>query len=115
MTELINCLIEKAKTDKSLLLKLKGLAVKSNQLELASKLKEMENEFFPLTEQQKNRLEMAGQYRLALQMSGVEISEELASLVGETVRTFLKKKGSFSVKDAAQLKEENNELFGTNK
>jgi hypothetical protein len=57
--ELFNQLIEKAKKDKRTLLALKTTAVKGQQFELAASLRELENEYFPDTEEEKREKENA--------------------------------------------------------
>jgi len=113
MEDLLLKMIEDAKTNRTKLIQLKVLAVKLNQYELASKLKDLENELFPMskkdTELKKHAKDVAG----ALAMCELNTSEEVAFVIYSAVKVSNKKRGSFSLKDAAQILAKKSQLYPT--
>jgi hypothetical protein len=107
MEQLLNELLEKAKTDKKSLKMLKETAVRCQQFELASQLRELETTIFPETDEEKE----AKNINVALRMVDLNVSNDVCWLINETLKTYSKMKGKFSAKDAAQLMAKRKELF----
>lgn len=103
MENLLMQLLEESKKSKAKLSALKNSAVKCQQFELAANLRGIENELFPETEEEKAAKQKAKDLKLVLQMVELNVSEPVCWLISETLKIYSKKKGKFSVKDAAVL------------
>ena len=106
-------LIEKAKGNKKGLIMFKNAAVRLQDYELASKLREIETTNFPETEEAKAAKKLAKDLHGAFAMVGLNISEELCYVVHEVVGGFKKKKGKFSLRDSAAIIGKRDEIFGS--
>lgn len=104
-------LFEKAKTDHRLLRKLKMLAVHNQMYELGSQLRAMENELFPENEETKKAMQEAKNMNLLFRMVGLNVAEDTCWLISEAIKAHRKKKGKFSVDDAAKIKHKYNQMF----
>lgn len=111
MTDLLNKLLKKAKTDKPTLKALQNIAVQSQQYELAQQLRTMENNLFPESPQTKKAKEIDNAVRTIFGMVEVKIPEGMGWLVSETMKRYNKKKGEFSMRDAAELVTTQNRIF----
>jgi hypothetical protein len=107
-------LIEKAKTDKKLLRQLKNAAVRGQDFELASQLREMETELFPRSQEAKDAKAKASDLSLLFRMIELNVAESTCWLLSETLSLHQKKKGKFDLKDAAALVARKKELFEEN-
>lgn len=110
--QLLNDLFEKLKKDKKGLLMLKTAAVRNQQYELVGKIREIENENFPLTEIQIESMNKAKKVRNVLSMVGFQISEGAAWLINETMDQYNKKGLEFTIGDATKLRLERENLYG---
>jgi hypothetical protein len=110
-TELLNQLLEKAKTDKRTLLAIKNAAVRGQQFELAANIRELEKSCFPETEEEKEAKEMAEKLNLLFRMVELTVSKDLCWLIGAVMEEHRKKKGKFSIEDAVRLKSKKRDLF----
>ena len=108
MEHLLKELIEKAKGDKRLLIRLKNAAVAGQSFELASALREMERELFPETEQEK----IAKDLNILFRMVDLDIPGETCWVIYETLTIWKKKKGAFSLKDSAKILADKKKIFG---
>lgn len=108
MEELLLGLLEEARTDKKKLAKLKDIAVSYRQFVLADQIRNMEEELFPDSPEQ----EEAKKLNLVFRMVDLNIHEEVAWLIDQTLRVYRKKKGKFNVMDAAKLVNMRNQIFG---
>lgn len=112
MEHLILQMFESAKADKVKFLKLKKLAVGLQQFELASELRDFEKKNFPDTPEDAKSRHDASTVNSALHLVDFKgVSERSAWLIMETVKSVLKRKGNFSIKDAAILQERCNRLY----
>ena len=107
MEKLLNGLLEEAKKNKDILIHLKNLSVRAGQFELAAQLRDLENEFFPESKEAKEAREI----RNALSMVDLGIPEDICWLISKTLKAHQKKKGKFSIEDAAHLMAERERLF----
>lgn len=110
MTEILN-LLERAKKDKKKLIALKNMAVKCQDFELASKLREMEVEYFPETESIKQEKKEASELCRVFQMVELNVSADLCWLISNTIKVYSEKKGEFALSDAMELIFKKKELY----
>lgn len=114
MTEKLNELLEKAKTDKRVMLALKTAAVKASCFDLASELRQLETSLFPETEEIKKAKEIGRLNRISLGMVGINTDDANAWLISETMRYSSKMKGKFDTDTASKLKWDMHQLFADN-
>lgn len=113
MEELLMQMLEKAKTERRLLVAFKNLDVKMQQFELASRLRDIEIKYFPETEQEKELNKSLGQIDTALRMVGFEIPKKNLYRIIETIKTEEQKKGSFMINDAIDINTRAENIFIT--
>ena len=111
METLMQSLLDEAKKSKSNLVKLKSVAVKFGLFELGAKLREMENDLFPESEELKCAQEQAKKANLLFRMVDLNISEANCWLIEETLKMYNKKKSNFLLTDAVDLTLKKNELY----
>lgn len=111
MQKLLNDLVEKAKCNKKGLIMLKNTAVRCQQFELASQLRELETSLFPETDEEKAAKKLAKEINLLFRMVELNVSEDVCWIIHEAIKCHSKKKGKFSVEDAAKLVIKRKELF----
>lgn len=111
MEKLLNQLLEKAKGNKKELILLKNVAVKCQQYELASKLRELETQMFPYSDEEKVARQLAKEVKLALGMVDLNVPEHMSWLIAETLKRHSILKGEFTIKDASEILARMNELF----
>lgn len=112
MNELLNQLLEKAKTNRQVLKHLTEAACAAQDYELSGKLRAMEAELYRDTPEQLAAKEVAGNLELVFRMVGLQSNEAGAWLAAETLKLYSKKKGKFDLLDAAKLQDKKTELFG---
>jgi len=100
-------LLEGAKKSKKALRSLKLAALDAGQFELAAKLRDMERELFPDTEDEI----YAKQINLALRMSGVNPDLRQSWLIGKTMEAYRKSKGKFAIDQASDLIAKADKIF----
>lgn len=105
-------LLEKAKTDKPTLIALKASAVKAQQYELASNLREIERELFPETKEQSLEIKKAGELNLLFRMVDLNIDHATCWLIAAALEVYKRRKNRFDTADAAKVVAERNKLFG---
>lgn len=113
MEKLFNDLIESAKKNRKGFNRLKHAVVSCQQYELASKLRTIELEAFPETEEVKKAKEDAKKINLLLRMVDLNIKEDLCWLIAEALKEYKEKNGTFSVEDATRLVLKKEEIFFT--
>jgi len=111
MEKLFEQLIEAAKKNKKGLLRLKTAIVTLQQYELAGKVREIEREAFPETDEVKEARKMGKEINLALRMVELNVSDDMCWLIAETLKMHSEKKGEFSIDDAVTLRFKKDELF----
>ena len=104
--ELTN-LLEEAKKSKKALRSLKVAAIDASQLELAAKLRDMERELFPETEEEK----YARTINLALRMVGINPDLKSCWMIGRAMYFLSKRKGSFDLETASDIISDANRIF----
>lgn len=107
----MNELLEKAKTDRKLLKKIKLFAVDAQLYELACSVREIEREFFPENDEVKKAKEQGSHMNLLFRMIDLNIPDKESWLITETLKYHQKMKGKFSISDAVDLKLKAKELF----
>jgi hypothetical protein len=108
----MNELIEKAKTDRKLLRKLKHIAVEAKLFELGCQLREIELANFPETKEVKSANEQADKMNLLFRMVGVNCDElKTCWILSEAILTHRKRKDKFDLMDAAKIKAKAVEYF----
>lgn len=104
-------LLEKAKKNKKGLLRLKNALITLGDFELASKLREIELEFFPESEEVKKAKNGAVEYSNLFKMVGLNIDSETSWLIAETLNRYKKKKGKFSLQDSVDIRNKKETIF----
>lgn len=110
-TELLTALAKKAETDKKGLVMLKTAAVRLQQFELASQLRELEKQKFPEPTEQIEAKKYARDLETLFAMVDLKIPQKTAWLIAETVKKHTKRKGNFDLKDAAELRAKIEQYF----
>lgn len=111
MEKLLLELFEKSKTNKKAFLKLKHMAVDLQSYEIACKLRELEKELFPDSEENIKSKEIAKSVRQLFKMVELDVPEDTAWLVYQTIMKFQERKENFNMQDACKLIEQRNEIF----
>jgi hypothetical protein len=107
----MNELIEKAKTDRKLLRKLKLLAVESKLYELGVQLREIEVANFPETDEVRTACDKANEINLLFRMVGVDCDLRTCWILSEAILRHRKRKDKFDIMDAAKIKAKAIEFF----
>src|ERR1035437_10225610 len=113
MEKLFNQMLKAAKKNRMGCMRLKNAAVTCQQYELASRLKDIEKDAFPETEEVKAAKEQAKKLNLAFRMVELDISEDVCWLIAETLKMCNDKQGEFSIEDSVKLRLKKEELFLT--
>jgi len=100
-------LLEEAKKSKKAINALKIAAIEAKQFELAARLRDLERELFPESEDEK----YAKTINLALRMVGINPDSKTCWLIGNTMHILSKKKGKFDIETASKLIAEAEKLF----
>lgn len=111
MKKQVNTLLKEAKRKKGTIIDLKNLAVKCQLFELASQLRQIERKKFPDTKEEQYAKRMGKELNTVFRMVEMNIPEETCWLIHQTLERFKKKKGKFSIRDAASLKTKQKEIF----
>jgi len=104
---------QRAKEDKKTLLALKDFAVKNQHFELGAALRGMERCLFPDSEKKKAAKEYISAAQLALGMVGIRPEEDVVWLLCKILDLHKKKKQKLTIKDAAEIVAEKDEIYGT--
>ena len=107
-------LLGKAKTSKASLRELKDLALKFKMYEFATKIKELEDELFPQTEEQKAEHEKALNLQRLFTMIELNVPLSACWRISEAIEKHKELGGSFSLMDAAKIVAKSNEIFHEN-
>jgi hypothetical protein len=111
MEKLLKNLIESAKKNRKGFKALQHSAITCEQYDLAQKLRELENEYYPESDEVKIAKAEAQQLSLAFRMVELNINEEISWLISQTLKVVEEKQGDFSIDDAAKLLAKQKELF----
>lgn len=107
MEKLLLELLESTTKNKKGLRMLKDTAVRCQNFELASKIREMENKFFPETKQEKE----AKRISCILRMVELNVDDKTCYVISEALKYYSEKNGSFSIKDASEIIATSKEIF----
>ena len=111
MQELLNELLETAKTERTVMLSLKHLAVKARNYELASKLMEIETTNFPETDEIKNIKELEKKLNGVFRMVDLNPPKGCSWLIYETIKAYNECEGNFDIKMASKLIAKKQQIF----
>jgi len=111
LQELFNNFLTEAVNDKASLIALKTAVVKAKHYELAGKLRAIERDRFPESEEVKQAKEKADGIDVLLRMIGLNVPLDTCWLLNETFSQYFKKKGKFSLEDASHLIAKQKRLF----
>ncbi len=81
------------------------------QFDLAAKLRQIENDTWPDTEEIKAVKAHVGKLQIALRMVQLNVADDVCWLLNETIRQYNEKGSEFSLRDAASLQVKKDELF----
>ncbi len=104
-------LINSAKKTKKGLISLKDTAVTLDCLELAAELREMQENLFPETTEQKDAKKAAEELRLLFGMVKLNIPPDVCWKISESMKIYSKKKKKFALEDAAKIIAKHQTLF----
>jgi len=111
MDLLLNQLVEKAKQDKKAFRKLKELTVDCQQFELACKLREIEKDLFPESEEVKQAKQRGSKLNLLFRMLELTVPDDVAWMIEQAIIFDINSPGQFSLKDAASLVDKRERIF----
>lgn len=111
MEQLLMELFEKAKINKSVLRNLKMASLKAQIFELGAHLRDIENNNFPETEEQKDAKKKAKELHNAFMLVELNINEGTCWLLAETIKKYNKKRSNFSINDAVEIMVKKQRLF----
>jgi hypothetical protein len=111
IAQLIENMIENAKTDKSLLKKLKDITVAAQQFELAAEIRQMEKDCFPDTPEVAAAKERAKKINLLFRMVEINADDAVCYKLDETLKLYNKKKGKFNTDDAVEIMYRTKRIF----
>lgn len=104
-------LLEDAKKNKKGLIMLKNTAVRCQNFELASQLRQIERDKFPETQKEKDAKRRAKDLNLLFRMVDLNISDKACLVIYDTLEMFKKKKGKFGIDDASKIKCSIDDMF----
>ena len=104
-------LLEKGKKDKNVISVLKDMAVKIQDYDLASDLRETERTTFPETKEEKKAKDDDREINTALRMVGITAEPGTAWILKEVILALVKKGNKFSLEEATKLETKKKELF----
>lgn len=111
MEKLLLEFIEVAKKDKKVFNILKNAVMTGQQFELASTLRDIEKESFPLTEWEKQAKEKAKEIKCLFSLIDLNVTEEACWIIYESIKLHEEKKGQFCLADANALKVMKGKLY----
>ena len=100
-------LLEGAKKSKKALRSLKLAALDAGQFELAAKLRDMECELFPDTEDERFTKDV----NITLRMVGINPDPKSCYLIGKAMEAYRKSKGKFYIDQASDLIAKADKIF----
>ena len=108
---LFDQLLNAAKTNKKGLLKLKDAIVANQQYELAGKIRDIEKELFPPSDEEIQAKKLGEELNLLFRMVDLNIADDVCWIIFQAVQLHLKKKGKFSIQEASDLTVKRKRLF----
>lgn len=104
MEKLLLQFIEVVKKDKKVFNILENAVVTGQQYELASALRDIKKESFPVSEWEKQAKEKAKEIKCLLSLIDLNVTEEVCWIIYESIKLHEEKKGQFCLADANTLK-----------
>lgn len=111
METLFNKLLESAKTNKKGFAKLKTAAVTCQQYELAIKLRDIELELFPESEEAKEAKLLVKGLKVALNLVGLPVADQTIYIIYQTFNAHKKMKNEFDLTMASEIIEKAKDIF----
>jgi hypothetical protein len=111
MEKLFLELLEKVKTNRKGMRFLKSAVVACQQYELATKIREIEKEAYPETDEIKLAKKEAERFARVLSMLGLSVKTETAWLIIEAHKKYSELKEEFSINDATTLQWNQQQIF----
>lgn len=109
--ELFEQMLNEAKKSKKGFRALKEAAVTLQQYELAGKLREVEKDLFPETEEVKQAKERGSRLNLLFRMVELTVPNDVAWMIEQAIIFDLNNKGQFSLQDACSLMDKRKRIF----
>lgn len=110
-TELLNKVIEAAKSNKKVLKLLKNASVHAQQYEFAASLREFEKSNFPESEECIEAKKKVGELDTLFRMIGLNVPDQDIYKIYASLEVYRKKKGKFDLADAAKIIAKGEEYF----
>ena len=104
MEKLFNSYLKEAKKDVKKLRDLKTLFVKHQQFELASNVRDIEKELYPISEKDDILKNDAKTFKIALALFDFNVEEKVAFTVFNVARMIIEKNVEFDLKDTIEIK-----------
>lgn len=104
-------LLEIAKKDKRVMIKLKELLVVAGQYGLAAEIRSMQEKYHPISKADALEISKGKKIKTLLGMVRINTDERSAWLIYNTIVSYQKKKGKFAVSDAVELELKAERLF----
>lgn len=114
MDQLLKKMLKDAEKNKHTVIAAKNLAAQCGHYELAAHFRNIERKKFPDTKEQIWAKKVGKELNLLFRMVDLEIPDQACWLIYQTLKKFQKKKGKFTIHDAAKLQVEQKELFPKN-
>jgi len=111
MEKLLLNLFESAKKDKKKFNTLKKLAIDCQLFQLSAELRDIERDLFPESEEYKQARLTANELDVVFRMINLTVNDSVKWLISETLKIHKKKRGKFSLSDAAILLAKKNAIF----
>ena len=104
MEKLFESYLKDAKGDVTKLRDLKNLFVKHQQFELASNIRELEKELYPISEQDEKDKNEALVFKSALGLFDLNVDEKMAFTLFNAAKILIEKGEMFDLKDTVKIK-----------
>ncbi len=104
MEEMFKQFIEAIKTNRKALNQFKNSLIVAGQYELASKIRELENDAFPESKETKDAIKMGNELKTALSMVEIITDAETCWVITKTIESYNQKKGEFSLEDSVNIR-----------
>ena len=104
MEKLFSKYLESAKNDVKKLRGLKKLFVEHQQFQLASRVRDIEQELHPISEQDEILQNEAMTFRIALSLFDLKVDEKIAFITFNAAKKIIDKNVEFGLKDASEIK-----------
>jgi hypothetical protein len=104
-------LYELSKNDKKAFLALKNVAVMLQDFQAASEFREVQNDLWPESPEITRAKTKATQLNVLFRMVNLNVDEPTCWLISEVLSLYNKKKGAFSLEDAADIIAKKQKIF----